>query len=62
MPDEHETTEPRIFVEVLRPVGDGQYAGSRKEISWMEWERSRSAGALAVMAINSALADLGYRL
>jgi hypothetical protein len=52
---------PRIFVEVLRPLGDGQYAGSRKEISLMEWERTRNSGSLVVYAINTALAELGYK-
>jgi hypothetical protein len=56
-----QTTEPRIFVEVLRPVGDGQYARSRKEISLVEWERARFPGTLAEIGINTALAELGYK-
>lgn len=54
--------EPRIFVEVLRPIGDGHFARSRKEISLMEWINARYAGVLAECAINAALAELGYRL
>lgn len=53
--------EPRIFVEVLRPVGKGHYAKARKEINLMEWDRTRHTGAIVKAAINDALAELGYK-
>lgn len=61
MTDDQQPAEPRIFIEVLRPIGNGQYARSRKEISLMEWEHTRHGGTLAEIAINAALAELSYR-
>jgi hypothetical protein len=52
--------EPRIFVEVLRPVGSG-FVQSRVEITLLAWEKARNPGDLAVAAVNQCLAELGYK-
>jgi hypothetical protein len=51
--------EPRIFVEVLRPIG-GVYARSRIEISLYEWVMARHQNTIVANAINTALADVGW--
>lgn len=49
--------EPRIFVEVLRPCGDG-FLRSRKEISLTSWAQARFPGGLAELTINTALTEV----
>jgi hypothetical protein len=56
--------EPKIFVEVFRPVpGGGHYAQSRtrKEISLTEWEQARDPGHIAAVVINQCLAEVDYK-
>jgi hypothetical protein len=57
-----ETSDPRIFVEVLRPIGDGKFECSRKQISLIDWESAKFPGTVAEVAINAALADVGYEV
>jgi hypothetical protein len=53
-------TEPRIFIEVRR-VKDGLEIASRHEILLTEWARSHYSGHLAAIAINTALAETGWK-
>jgi hypothetical protein len=54
-------TEPRIFVEVRR-VKDGLEVASRYEMILLtEWVRSKFSGYLAAIAINTALAGIGWK-
>jgi len=50
--------EPRIFVEVVREIGDtGQHVRVRKEISLDLWRNARFPAGFAEAAVNECLQE-----
>lgn len=54
-------SDPLIYIEVVLPIGEEQYARSRKMIPFAEWKRARFPDVMAGQKITEALADLGFR-